>query len=122
MFDQWSDRISPFRMAVSNARYKANPTHCEGVFGSFLPSQSRQVMRRLRSSSETRCVRGRGLRGFVTSEQGLKVIPICHSFMAKVNTLDSRQSSRFTVDAATLRRRLFRQSAMSGPVIEVMGR
>ncbi len=55
----------------------------------------------LRSASDTRCVRGRGLRGLVTSEQGLNVRPRRHSFIAWVNTVEIRQSSRFTVEGDT---------------------
>jgi hypothetical protein len=75
-----------------------------------------------RSACEIRWERGRGLRGFVTRLQGLKVRPIRHSRIAKVKMLDSRQSSRLTVELETFLSRLSRHSARSAPVILVMGR
>ena len=62
------------------------------------------------------------MRGLVTSEHGLKVRPKRHSFMAWVNTVEIRQSSRFTVDGDTDASLAFLHSAISGPVIDAIGR
>jgi hypothetical protein len=42
--------------------------------------------------------------------------------MACVNIVEIRQSSLFTVEGETFTNRVSRQSAMSGPVIDVMDR